>query len=132
MKTSKKAVSGIILSVMVCAFAVGNPVVAQEVTTNPRRATSELSARLIVNRAANFGTTESLDLRVDGQLVAAVAYNDTYDAPIPPGKHVLSINTSPKTYAQHPKPVTITVQPGKTYSFTAVWANAERAALIAD
>ena len=111
----------------VCAFAAGNSITAQEVTTN-----SGKPARLVVNRSANFGVDESVDLLVDGKTVAVLAYNQSYDAPLSAGKHVLSISTNPQTYPQVLKPITITAEPGKTYTFTAVWPDPERAGLVAN
>jgi len=88
-------------------------------------------ARLIVNREANFGIHEALNLFVDGSEVAVIGYNDSYDAPLAPGEHVLSISTTPETYPEGtPKRLTITAQLGKTYTFTAVWPDPERAGLI--
>jgi hypothetical protein len=129
MKTSTNIFSRLILVVSVCAFAAGNSITAQEVTTN-----SGKPARLVVNRSANFGVEESVDLLVDGKTVAVLAYNQSYDAPLSAGKHVLSISTNPKAYPQavKPQPLTLTVEPGKTYTFTAVWPDTERAGLVAN
>ena len=129
MKTSTNIFSRLILVVSVCAFAAGNSITAQEVTTN-----SGKPARLVVNRSANFGVDESVDLLVDGKTVAVLAYNQSYDAPLSAGKHVLSISTNPKAYPQGVKPqsLTLTVEPGKTYTFTAVWPDTERAGLVAN
>ena len=129
MKTLTNIFSRLILVVSVCAFAAGNSITAQEVTTN-----SGKPARLVVNRSANFGVDESVDLLVDGKTVAVLAYNQSYDAPLSAGKHVLSISTNPKAYPQavKPQPLTLTVEPGKTYTFTAVWPDTERAGLVAN
>ena len=129
MKTLTNIFSRLILVASVCAFAAGNSITAQEVTTN-----SGKPARLVVNRSANFGVDESVDLLVDGKTVAVLAYNQSYDAPLSAGKHVLSISTNPKAYPQalKPQPLTLTVEPGKTYTFTAVWPDTERAGLVAN
>jgi hypothetical protein len=129
MKTSANIFSRFILVASVCAFAAGNSITAQEIITN-----SGEPARLVVNRSANFGVDESVDLLVDGKTVAVLAYSESYDAPLSAGKHVLSISTNPKAYPQAPKPqpLTITVEAGKTYTFTAVWPDPERAGLVAN
>jgi hypothetical protein len=104
---------------------------AQEVKTDPGRGTSGEIARLIVNRSANFGIDESIALFVDGTKVAVLGYNEIYNAPLAPGKHVLSISTTPETYPEGaPKRLAITAEPGGTYTFTAVWPDPERAGLI--
>jgi hypothetical protein len=87
---------------------------------------------LIVNRSADFGLEESINLSIDGKRVAVLAYNDNYDTLVSSGRHVLSINTDPKTGLQHPKPITVTLEPGQTYTFTAVWSDSERADLVAN
>ena len=95
------------------------------------QARSADNARLIVNRSADFGIEESINLAVDGVQVAVLGINQNYDGALPPGKHVLSISTNPKTYGQNsPSQISVNVEPGKTYSFTAVWDDSERASLV--
>ena len=88
------------------------------------------AARLIVNRSADFGVNESINLTVDGVQVAVLGINQNYDVALPPGKHVLSISTNPKTYPdQSPSRIPLNAEAGKTYTFTAVWDDSERASL---
>ena len=88
------------------------------------------NARLIVNRSADFGINESINLAVDGVQVAVLGVNQNYDVALLPGKHVLSITTNPKTYPdQSPNRIPLNAQAGKTYTFTAVWDDSERASL---
>jgi hypothetical protein len=87
-------------------------------------------ARLIVNRSADFGGDESINLAVDGIQVAVLGINQNYDAALPPGKHVVSITTNPRTYGeQASSQISVNAEPGKTYTFTAVWDDSERASL---
>jgi hypothetical protein len=132
-KTSINRFSSVILIGIVCAFAISSSIKAQEVVVSAAPVSSGTPARLIVNRGANFGLNESVNLLVDGNKVAVLGYNETYDAPLSAGKHILSINTDPKVYPTgKAKQLTITAQPGATYVFTAVWPDSERAELIAD
>ena len=78
-----------------CTLVVSTPLNAQEVKTNRRGADSAGSARLIVNRSANFGVDETINLFVDGSKVAVLGYDESYNAPLPTGKHVISISTTP-------------------------------------
>ena len=88
------------------------------------------NARVIVNRSADFGINESINLAIDGVQVAVLGINQNYDATLPPGKHVVSISTNPKTYPdQSPNQIPLNAQAGKTYTFTAVWDDSERASL---
>lgn len=61
----------------------------------PIQARSSDDARLIVNRSANFGVNESINLAIDGVPVAVLGVNQKYDVALPPGKHVLFITTNP-------------------------------------
>jgi len=123
--------SGLALVAIACTLVATSPINAAEVKTYPSGADSTGSARLIVNRSGNFGVDETMNLFVDGSEVAVLAYDESYDAPLPAGKHVLAIGTTPETFSDGtPKRLTITAEPGKTYTFTAVWPDPERAGLI--
>jgi hypothetical protein len=94
------------------------------------QARSADNARLIINRSADFGVEESINLAIDGVQVAVLGINQNYDAALPPGKHLLSIRTNPKTYGQDfPSEILVNAEPGKTYTFTAIWDDSERASL---
>lgn len=133
MKTLTKIFGILILVAVACAFAASTPINAQQISPNGASQDSGKTARLIVSRAADFGTEESVNLLVDGDKVAVLAYNESYDAPLASGPHVLSISTDPNTYPHgRAKRLTLTAEPGKTYTFTAVWSDTERAGLVAN
>ena len=89
------------------------------------------NARLIVKRSADFGINESVKLAIDGVEVAVLGLNQNYNAALPPGKHVVSITTNPKTYPdQSPNQILVNAKPGKSYNLTAVWDDSERASLV--
>jgi hypothetical protein len=116
----KMKLFGIIIAIA-CSF----------VTIAPIQGRSSDSARLIVNRSADFGVNESINLAIDGVQVAVLGINQNYDTTLPPGKHVVSITTNPKTYSeQAPYQVPVNAEPGQTYTFTAVWDDSERASLV--
>ena len=89
-------------------------------STGTSAASSASGARLIVHRTASFGGG-FLTLTLDGTQVANVALGKTYDAPVSPGKHVLTAVHTPNISAQIPASVTFTAETGKTYSFIAQW-----------
>ena len=123
MKTLYYVSTKLIIIAMACSFVASAPIQAR----------SADNARLIVNRSADFGVDESVNLAIDGVQVAVLAFNQNYDAALPPGKHVLSITTNPRTYAQQPStPIQVNAQSGETYTFTAFWKEAERASLVED
>jgi hypothetical protein len=131
MKVSTNIFSRLTLVAIACTLVASAPINAAGVKTNPSGSDSTGAARLIVNRSANFGIDESINLFVDGGEVAILGYDESYNAPLPAGKHVLSISTTPETFPEGaPKRLAITAEPGKTYTFTAVWPDPERAGLI--
>ena len=104
-----------------CSFVASAPIQARPAD----------DARLIVNRSADFGVDESINLAIDGVQVAVLGINQNYDAALSPGKHVVSITTNPKTYGkQSPNQIRVIAEAGKTYTFTAVWDDSERASLV--
>jgi hypothetical protein len=85
---------------------------------------------LIVNRAANFGTIESVNLSIDGVQVAVIGLNESYEGVLRPGKHVLSMTTNPWTQGLTRRTErTLDAQPGETYAFTALWDDSYSASL---
>ena len=105
--------------VIACSFAASTPIQAQHD-----------NARLVVSRSANFGTFQYLNLFVDGVHVADLGLGQSYDALLPPGRHVLSVSTTPQVYRRTP-PIQrrVNAEPGETYAFTAFWKNSDQAYL---
>ena len=118
-----------IMVAIACSLAASTPIQAQDAKSDSASASSNDSARLVVNRAANFGILESINVFVDGVQVAELELSQNYDAVLPPGEHVVSITTNPKTYGQKPSQRRVDAKPGQTYAFTAVWRSAEHASL---
>jgi hypothetical protein len=121
-------VSGkLILVAIACSFAGSTPIQAREARSNSASARSEDDARLVVTRAANFGTFQYLNLFVDGVPVADLGVNQSYEAVLPPGPHVLSVSTTPQSYRYTPPTQRrVNAKPGKTYAFTAFWKDSEQ------
>ena len=124
-------VSGkLIMVAIACSFAASTPIQAAVARSNSASPRSEDDARLIVSRAANFGTFQYLILFVDGVHVADLGLGQSYDALLPPGQHVLSVSTTPQTYRYTPPTQRrVNAEPGKTYAFTAFWKNFDEAYL---
>jgi len=129
MRISNHVSAGIVMMIMACSFAASAPIQAQEVSASSTLTNSDNDAHLVVTRAANFGFLESVNLFVDGVQVADLGINQSYDAVLRPGRHVLTISTNPKTYGQKPTQRRVDAKPGQTYAFTAVWRDSERATL---
>src|SRR5258707_14089783 len=124
-------VSGkLIMVAIACSFAASTPIQARVTRSNSASARSEDDARLIVSRAANFGTFQYLILFVDGVQIADLGIGQSYDAVLPPGQHVLSVSTTPQGYRRTPPTQrSVNLEPGETYAFTAFWKNSYRADL---
>ena len=100
-----------------CSFAASTPIQARVARSNSASARSEDDARLIVSRAANFGTFQFLILFVDGVQVADLGLGQSYDAVLPPGQHVLSVSTTPQIYRRTPPTQRrVNLEPGETYA----------------
>ena len=111
------------------SFAAAASIQARQPRSTSGSAGSD-NAYLIVNRAANFGTRESINLSVDGVQVAVIGLNGSYERVLRPGKHVLSMTTNPQTQGlTRLTQRTLDAQPGKTYAFTALWDDSYNASL---
>src|SRR2546429_9139200 len=130
MKILNHVSSKLIMVAIACSFAAGTPIQARVARSNSASARSEDDARLIVSRAANFGTFQYLILFVDGVQVADLGLGQNYDAVLPPGQHVLSVSTTPQGYRNTaPTRRRVNVKPGETYAITAFWKNTDQAYL---
>ena len=125
MKISHYVSVKLVMIAIACSFAVNTPIQAQEAKANSASGTSGDNARLVVTRAANFGTFEFVNLFVDGVQVADLGFNQTYDAILPPGQHVISMTTKPDIDINTPSPIYLSARPGETYAFTAIWIDAQ-------
>jgi hypothetical protein len=85
------------------------------------------SGRLVVQRSPGFGDKEFLRLSIDGE-VHNIGPGSRYDQPISAGHHVLTVDT-PKNRHQ-PTSVSLTVDPGQTYAFTATRGSDEGISLL--
>jgi hypothetical protein len=114
---------------MACSFAAGATTQAGALARDDAMVAD--NARLVVRRAADFGTDIYLKLFIDGIPVTGLAINEGYEALVRPGQHVLSIKTVPsfddKTkFTYH----TVTMKRGQSYAYTALWVEADRAVLV--
>lgn len=110
----------LLLAVLACAAFPG----CQTRTTAPSgaavtAATDTNAGRLVVRRAANLG--ENLLLSIDGANQPPVRKGDTYTGSLSAGPHVVSAILEPNEMHQAPTVKNLTVEPGQTYTFTAMW-----------
>jgi hypothetical protein len=130
MKILRHVSGKLIIAAMACSFAASTPVQARVTRSNSAPARSEDAAHLVVSRSANFGTFQYLILFVDGVHVADLGLDQSYEAVLPPGQHVLSVSTTPQGYRYTaPTQRRVNAEPGETYAFTAFWKNTDQAYL---
>ena len=117
-----------------CSIATGSIALA-----GPTRSRTSVSlsgaalldnARLSVRRSADFGTDIYLTLFIDGLQIATLGQNEGYEATVRPGRHALSVRTTPNPYGKTVLSSSdVTMKAGQTYVFTAVWGEPDRATL---
>jgi len=87
------------------------------------------TARLIVQRAPNFGSDLFIRLLIDGRQVANIPRNQHYGGFISAGRHTVTALALPNTEARRPTSIRLTVKAGQVYIFTASW-DADRLVLV--
>src|SRR5438128_951786 len=105
---------------ILCALAA-----AREATAKPRATPAPApkgpTARLIVQRAPNFGTDLSVRLWVDGAKAADIPRNQHYGGLLAARRHSVTVLALPNTQSRRPTSIAVTMKPGKVYIFTATW-----------
>ena len=125
MKISQYVSVKLVMIAIACSFAASTSIQAREARAVSASGSSGNNARLVVTRAPNFGTLEFVNLFVDGVQVADLGYNQSYDAILRPGQHVISMTTNPDIDVNTPSPIYLSATPGETYAFTAIWVDAQ-------
>ena len=123
-----------VMTAIACSFAAGSITEAgpssSTTSVSLSRAAITDNARLSLRRSADFGTDIYLTLFVDGINIATLGQNEGYEATVRPGRHVLSVRTTPNPYGKTVfSSSDVTMEGGQTYAFTAVWGEPDRATL---
>jgi hypothetical protein len=101
----------LLLAVIACAIFAGN--------TQARAASR--GARLIVQRAPNFGNDRVVQLWIDRRKVAEIPRDQHYEGFVSGGHHTLGVLSLPNTESRQPTGMGLTLRSGRTYIFTAQW-----------
>jgi hypothetical protein len=80
------------------------------------------SGHVLIYRIANFGSNLSLVVSVDGKDVGSFTEGRNYSGYLSAGQHVIVVRADPNQGGILPGKTTLTVQAGKTYSYTAAWS----------
>ena len=99
-----------------CLILVGCETTQQGAATAPPPPNS---ARLVVDRVANFGSDLVLLLSVDGKEVGSFTEGRHYSGYLSPGQHTITARVDPNEAGILPARKTLNVKAGQTYSFTA-------------
>ncbi|MGC1323243.1 MAG: tetratricopeptide repeat protein [Candidatus Udaeobacter sp.] len=83
--------------------------------------------RLIVLRAANFGSNMALNLKIDGRAATNIVQGRRYDQFVPAGRHMLTVSAGAN---YQPTSTVLNVQHGQTYVFTAIRQNTDSVVLV--
>jgi tetratricopeptide (TPR) repeat protein len=90
-------------------------------------AVAQPGGRLIVLRAANFGSNMALNLKIDGRAAANMVQGRRYDQFVPAGRHMLTVSAGAN---YQPTSTVLNVQHGQTYVFTATRQNTDSVVLV--
>ena len=80
------------------------------------------SGHLLINRVANFGSDLSLVVSVDGKDAGSFTEGRGYSGYLTAGQHQIVVRVEPNPGGKLPGRMTLTVQAGQTYSYTAAWS----------
>ena len=103
------------LALMSCAFSV-----------QPAKAATHhhgSGARLIVQRAANFGNDLVVHLAIDGRDVANIARAHRFEGYVSAGRHTLTISPLPNPQQIPPTSIRMTFRSQRTYIYSAGWGS---------
>ena len=78
------------------------------------------TARLIVYRIPTMGKFVFVQLYVDDVVVGSIAYGQSYEVFLKPGRHVLSALATPRPKWWERPPTIVDMRSGRTYRFTAI------------
>jgi enamine deaminase RidA (YjgF/YER057c/UK114 family) len=109
---SRRSFGSKALLILACVCAISISMVAQ--------ARPPLG-RVVVKREPSFGWNLAFHLQIDGTSVATVGRGHDYDAWLPAGRHLLTVNTASYVGLPEPTSTIVDVEPGQTYLFTVMW-----------
>lgn len=92
-------------------------------TPTPAPTPTGKTARLIVQRAPNFGSDLFIRLSIDGKRVGDIPRNQHYGGFVLAGRHIVSALALPNTEARRPTSIPLIAKAGKVYIFTASWSS---------
>ena len=98
-----------------------------EPSPSAETAVAQPGGRLIVLRAANFGSNMALNLKIDGRAAANIVQGGRYDQFVPEGRHMVSVSAGANYQSTS---TVLNVRRGQTYVFRAVRQNTDSVVLV--
>src|SRR5690348_1470553 len=80
------------------------------------------SARLVIDRVANFGSNLSMVVSIDGRDVGSFTEGRSYSGYLSAGHHNITARVDPNQGNASPGRKSLVAQAGQTYSYTAGWS----------
>ena len=99
--------------VLLCAIFV--------VSSETQASSGSKGARLIIQRAPNFGNDLVIRLSIDGKRVADIPRSQHYGGFLSAGGHVMTVLALPNTELRRPTSIRVKILSGHVYIFTAAW-----------
>jgi hypothetical protein len=89
----------------------------------PAPTPSGKTARLIIQRAPNFGSDLFIRLSIDGKRAGDIPRNQHYGGVVSAGRHTIMALALPNTEARRPTSIALIAKAGQVYIFTAAWSS---------
>jgi len=107
----------ILISMLLVATSEARP------RPTPAPTPSGKTARLIVQRAPNFGSDLFIRVSVDGKRVGDIPRSQHYGGFVSVGRHTVTVLALPNTEARRPTSIPLIAKAGQVYIFTAAWSS---------
>jgi hypothetical protein len=121
MKTQIFKLSGVgALTIMITALAITGLAAKEKAAGSDSVFATGMKdgGRLVIKRAPSLGNRLIIGLKIDGASVS-IGYGHTYRVYLRPGHHRLSVIATPRPQNTEPWQMSLDVQAGQTYTFTA-------------
>jgi len=110
-------ITAILMSLLLVATSEARP------RPTPSPTPSGKTARLIVQRAPNFGSDLFIRLSVDGKRVGNIPRNQHYGGFVSVGRHTVTVLALPNMESRRPTSIPLIAKAGQVYIFTATWSS---------
>ena len=119
MKTPILKISRVIaVTIAITVFAIATLPAKEKASGSVFATGTKDGGRLVIKRAPSLGNRLIVAIKIDGES-ASIGYGHTYRAYLRPGHHTLSVIATPKPQNAEAWEMSLNVEAGQTYTFTA-------------